>query len=1179
MVAILFIFAMFTPFSGKVSASENAVTVQILATSDLHNKFVSYDYALNQEKSGSLAELAVKIKELRAQNPNTVLVDNGDTLQGTSSSLFVNDTLHPMIAAMNELKYDSMNLGNHEFNYGMNFTNKIDDQATFPILCGNVFDNLGQAIHKRYTIVEKSGIKIGIIGVITPHITKWDATNLQGYNVTDPSKEAAAIAKEIQDKVDAIVLTIHAGETPEYGGGDSVTDAIREIKAAGVTKLAAAIGGHSHAKANKVIEGVAVVLTGSYGANLGQINISLIKENGKYILDPLTPPTAVNISGTAMTQDESIVSLTKTYHDRALADANQIIGKLETRSLTPSDEVKGIPQAQLQDTALLDLINTVQLYYGKPKNADNIPHVSAAALFTADANVQPGNIKKSDTSLVYKYDNTLVTLKINGAQLKRYMEWSMNYYNTFNPGDLTVSFDENVRLYNYDMFANITYDVNISKEKGSRVENLKYMDGRSVSDSDVLYLTVNNYRGNTTLLNSQTGLFKDDAFKAEVVFDSTMAPVEYMGVKYDQVRDLIGIYIKDVKGGIINPEVDNNWKLTGYNFDESKRATAVRLINEGDLKLPTSEDGRTPNVRGVRWEDVLKAPDKKIDVVSFNDFHGALLEGSKDPGASKLVGEIKKLKAANANTLVVSGGDIYQGSAMSNLLKGEPATKMLLEMGLVTSAIGNHEFDWGEALIPQWSKAGNFNFLASNMYLKGTETPYPNAKPYLVKEVAGKKVGFIGLATPETAFKTKPENVANLEFRDPAVSAKYWAKYLKDNKLADVVIALTHLGAFQDSTTKVITGEAADLANKVPEVDAIICSHTHQKINGFVNGIPVVQGGYNGRALAKLTFGVNIEGNLTAITPSLDDLSARKATMIEDEAMKTIIQKYSADLAPLFNQVVASTDIDLPHDRNEGLTVLGAYATELMAKIAGTQIAITNGGGIREPISKGNITVETMYKIMPFDNTLVTMKLKGSDLKRVIEHGIMPADFGWGQFYGIKVYYNKDAAAGERVTSMRLLDGTSIDMNKYYTVVTNDFIYGNGDKYDFTGAVDVVDTGKPIRDEIITKLKSMNAAELRALEASSTKVSEILVAGADTTPPAGNTDTGSNTDNNTDSNTGANTGTDTNTPTEGTNNTDNLPKTGSMVDSSVLYTFSTLFILAGLSVIVIDRRRSKKTNV
>jgi 2',3'-cyclic-nucleotide 2'-phosphodiesterase (5'-nucleotidase family) len=1143
LVVILFLFTFVTPFSKHVSAAEN-LTVQILATSDMHNKFVSYDYALNKAGSGSLAELAVKIKELRAQNPNTVLVDNGDTLQGTSSSLFVNDALHPMIAAMNELQYDSVNLGNHEFNYGMNFTNKIDDQADFPVLCGNVFDSSRKAIHERYTTVEKGGIKIGIIGVVSPHITKWDATNLQGYTVTNPSMEAAAIAKEIEAKVDAIVLTIHAGETPEYGGGDSVTDAIREIKAAGVTKLAAVIGGHSHSKAAKLIDGVGVVLTGAYGANLGQINISFVKKDGKLILDTTTPITSVNIPTTAMTQEQAVVDLTKAYHDRALADAVTLIGKLEGGPLAPTDEIKGIPQAQLQDTALMDLINTVQLYYGKPKNAENIPHVSAAALFNADANVQPGDIKKSDTSLVYKYDNTLVTLKINGAQLKKYMEWSMGYYNTFKTGDLTISFDQNVRLYNYDMFANVKYEVNVSKEKGSRIENLTYMNGAPVLDNDVIYLTVNNYRGNTTLMNNQSGLFKDDAFKAEVVFDSTVTPIEANGVKYDQVRDIIGVYIKDVKGGIIKPETDNNWKLTGYTFDSSKRATAVRLINEGDLTLPTSEDGRTPNVRGTTWEDVLKASDTKIDVVSFNDFHGALLEGSKDPGASKLVREIKKLKASNPNTLVVAGGDLYQGSAMSNLLKGEPVTKMLLEIGLLTSSIGNHEFDWGEAMIPLWSAAGEFDFLASNIYMKGTETPYANAKPYIVKELGGKKIGFIGLATPETAFKTKPENVASLEFRDPEASARYWAKYLKDNKLADVVIALTHLGAFQNAETKAITGEAADLANRVAEVDAIICSHTHQKVIGLVNGKPVVQGYYNGRVLAKLSIGINIEGNLTSITPSVDDLAARKSKMEEDPAMKAITDKYSTDLAPMFSELVAVTEIDLPHDRNEGLTVLGAYTTELMAKIAGTQIAITNGGGIREPIAKGNITVETMYKIMPFDNTLVTMKLKGSDLKRVIEHGIMPGDFGWGQFYGIKVYYDAAAPAGERITSMRLLDGTAVAMNEYYTVVTNDFIYGNGDKYDFTGSIDVVDTGKPIRDEIRTALKAMTSTELRALEANSEKVAEILVAGADTTPAEDNPET--------------------------------LPQTGSMVDDTVLYTLSIFFILTGTAFVIADRRKKIK---
>jgi len=1046
-----------------LAVESNEVNVQILATSDLHGRFMPYDYAINlPDTTGSLTQLQTIIKELRVANPNTILVDNGDTVQDNSSALFNNDEIHPMVLAMNEMKYDTWSFGNHEFNYGIPTIQKIASKFTGTALNGNVFDKDGKSLGAPYKIIEKSGVKIAIIGMITPHITKWDGPYLVGYTVTNPVEETKKVVAELKGKVDVMIATLHAGENIEYGNGDSA----RELAKA-CPELTAIVAGHAHSSIGQVKEGNVIITEPLNGGDqLSKIDVKVVKNaDGKYSVTEAKSAIVMvtPVGGKSAVADVELTAKLQSYHDRAIADAKIVIGELKGGNLVPADVIKGIPAAQVLDTAMIDLINKVQMFYGKAE-------ISSAAAFKNDANILEGKIIKAGTADIYKFDNTLMTLKVNGEQLKRYMEWSATYYNTFKPGDLTVSFNEKIRGYNYDMFSGVKYDVDISKEPGKRIVNLTRTNGTTIKDTDVLTLAVNNYRASSTLLNETSGLFKGEG--VEVVFDSAKT----MGDD-GRVRDLIRKYIVEEKNGVITPELDNNWKIIGNEMDATKAAFAAKLINDGKLLLPVSADGRTPNVKSVTYDDALAA--NGINILTFNDLHGQVMQTSatdKNSGIAKLAGEINKVKKQNPNTIVVSAGDNFQGSAMSNLTNGAPVNEMMKAVGVVTSAVGNHEFDWGTDKIAKWGLEGGYKFLASNIYDKTTGKPVTWSEPYMIVEKGGFKIGLVGIATPETAYKTTPANVKNLEFRDPAALAKEWAKVAKD-KGADVVIALTHLGSFQDKDGK-ITGEATALAG-VENIDAIISAHTHQTVSGTVNGTPIVQAYYNGRTLGKLAIKVDPSGKIVGIVPSVDNLYNRPATLVEDAAVKAMADKYSKDLQPILSEVLGTTDKDLTHDKNAaGTSLLGQWTTDMMRKIAGTQIGITNGGGIRAPIAAGNITMGDMYTVMPFDNTLVTMELKGSDLKRVIENGILNKEIGWVQVGGVKVYYDEKAEVGNRITAMVLENGTPVEMDKTYTVVTNDFMATGGDKFDFKGATKVVDTMVPIRDAIVTELKLIKSVSV-----------------------------------------------------------------------------------------------------
>jgi len=459
------------------------------------------------------------------------------------------------------------------------------------------------------------------------------------------------------------------------------------------------------------------------------------------------------------------------------------------------------------------------------------------------------------------------------------------------------------------------------------------------------------------------------------------------------------------------------------------------------------------------------AAEKEIVILSINDFHGSLAPAGKNAGAVKLADALKTEKAKNPEgTIIVSGGDNYQGSAMSNILYGEPVSAVFKEMGIELSAVGNHEFDWGINRINKWAEDGGFTFVCTNIYDKRTDQPVDWAEPYAIIEKEGVKVGFIGLATPETAYKTKKVYVENYEFRDPVEIITEWIPKVKDAG-ADIVIALTHLGSFQDKEGN-ITGEAADLC-AVDGVDAVISAHTHQSVCGLVNSKPLVQAYKYGRSFAKLTFIFDENNKLVSAEPFLDHLYARADTLKDDANTIAIYGKYEEELGPVLGKILGKTTVDLDHDRYAGPSLLGEWTCEIMKDAAGVQIGMTNGGGLRCPVPAGEITAGKLYEVMPFDNYLYTMKLSGADVKSNIEHGIMNDDIGWVQVAGVKVTYNPGAEAGNRITSMVLEDGTPIEMDKYYTVVTNDFMFTGGDNYNFENSKDGLNTFIPIRDAMM----------------------------------------------------------------------------------------------------------------
>lgn len=609
-----------TPVEGQ------SVDVRILATTDLHTNLVNYDYYQDKPvETLGLAKTAVLIEEAKAENSNIVLVDNGDTIQGTPLGNYKSliDPIeegeqHPMYAALDTLGFDAGTLGNHEFNYGLDYLRKVISTAGMPLLNANVLHpTTKDFLYQPYTIIDKTftdttgkavSLKVGITGIVPPQILNWDKAYLEGKVIVRDAVEAVRdIVPVIRENGADIVLVLS-----HSGIGDDQYEVGEENVGYQIASLAgvdAVITGHSHAEfpgtaekpsfyakyagvddTNGKINGTPVTMAGKYGDHLGVIDLNLTYTDGKWTTTS-SKAAIRKIDTKSSVADSRIIDLAKEAHTETINYVRQQVGE----TTAPINSFFAL----VQDDPSVQIVNNAQIWYAKQQLAGTpeagLPILSAAAPFkagtrgdaTAYTDIPAGPIAIKNVADLYLYDNVTAILKVNGAQLKEWLEMSAGQFNQIDPNSTEPQnlVNTDYRTYNFDVIDGVTYQYDITQpnkydrsgklvnETASRVRNLQY-NGQAVTDEQEFIVVTNNYRANGTFPG-----VKDASVNYLLNLENRQAIINYISTEK-----------------VINPTADNNWTFTDsikgldLRFLTADRAKELVANQEGLVYLQASTE-------------------------------------------------------------------------------------------------------------------------------------------------------------------------------------------------------------------------------------------------------------------------------------------------------------------------------------------------------------------------------------------------------------------------------------------------------------------------------------------------------------------------------------------------------------------------------------------------------------
>lgn len=1028
----------------QLRRSTEPVDLVVATTTDVHGRVRAWDYYANQaEAVRGLTRAATIVDSVRTANPGRViLLDGGDLLQGNPFAYVAarvsRDRTNPIIAAMNAMHYDAAAIGNHEYNYGVPYLDSAIRQAKFPFLSANTYrvDPEGVHAYRPWTIIDRAGLRVGIVGVTTPGVTIWDAENIRGrLRFGDIVPAVKKAVEEVRAAgADVVLVTVHSGFN-EPSSYDTVTTAVPSENvaariAAEVQGIDLVVYGHSHKEVRGTTIGSTLLIQPkNWATSVNLAHLLVSRHGGASVIGGVTTSAVANgfkviqmrsdlVQAAGHAENAAVLAATDAVHRETVAYVTTPIGTTPERWSADS--------ARVQDAPLIDFILETER---KAAGSD----LASTAAFSTDLVMGPGLITIAQVAQLYPYDNTLRSVRITGKQLRDYLEFSGRYYRTPASATVPLETDPEIPGYNFDVVSGVDYVIDVSRPIGSRITRLDYK-GAPVRDGDSFTMALNNYR--------QTG-------------GGGYAMLSGAPVVYDRQQEIRQLLIDEVKQRGVLRQADYftpNW----------------RIVRGGQATVsPTAPPvTQPPFPAGTRF----------LRIIATNDFHGALeprpdANGVRRGGAAYVAAAIERARAEecapNCETLLLDGGDLFQGTPASNLSYGRPVVDYYNRMGYAAAALGNHEFDWGIDTLRARMRQAKFGIFGANVrYTDGRDVRWIRNDTIVAR--GGTKIGIIGVSTVNTPTTTRAANVVGLRFDDPAPVVDSIGRSLR-SRGADFVVVIAHAGAFCDRPpANTCNGEIIDLARKVTtKVDAIVSGHTHSLVNTEVNGIPIVQARSSGRAIDVLDLPLGAPA--LAVRHEVRELAVD--TIKPLASIDSIVQRAVARVAPLVNRHVATIPVTLA--RQGAQYPLGNLIADAQRWAAKGDVAIMNNGGIRTELRAGEATYGSLFEVQPFGNILYSLTMTGDQLRGLLEAMLGKSSVD-EHVSGLSTRYDPSKPKGSRIVSVTMSDGTPLSGSRSYNVIVNDFLATGGEGYNAGGRATA---SKPTNvvdlDALIDYLKSL----------------------------------------------------------------------------------------------------------